>query len=243
MFNDITWKKDDQNCISSAGKVKACAKKCNPGHWNFLGPGLETRWYGDSHYGQWDRTANRKIQQFKETGHPIFINTSAVSRGVFKRRNGKRSIHVNGQQDTDKSQDKRALSGTVFMRPKRIGATISFWQMDKKNESLSCGQWIIDQETQNKCKCWYLLRNLHLETRCIHSCVKKPSSSILWQPEIATTFDLMMTTDGGNLFFYAENIRILDLIQKLKHCVQLAARQLLDQSLKFILWKFLTSTG
>ena len=92
MFNDITWKKDDQNCISNAEKVKDYAKKFKPGHWIFLRPGSETRWYGDSHSGQWDRTANRMVQQFKETGHPIFINTSALSHGVLKRRNGKGTI-------------------------------------------------------------------------------------------------------------------------------------------------------
>ena len=55
----------------------------------FLGAGSETRWCDDSHDGQWDRTANRMVQQFKETGHPIFISTSDLSRGVLKRRNGK----------------------------------------------------------------------------------------------------------------------------------------------------------
>ena len=43
----------------------------------FLGPGSEKRWYGDSHGGRWDRTANKIVQQFKETGHLIFTSTSA----------------------------------------------------------------------------------------------------------------------------------------------------------------------
>ena len=64
MFNDIKWKKNDENCISNAEKVKNYAKSFLPGHWTFLGPGLEKRWYGDSHGGQWDRTANKTVQQF-----------------------------------------------------------------------------------------------------------------------------------------------------------------------------------
>ena len=36
------------------------------------------------------------VQQFKETGHPIFINTSALSRGILKQRRGKSTFHFNG---------------------------------------------------------------------------------------------------------------------------------------------------
>ena len=96
MFNDITWKKDDQNFISNEEKVKDYAKKHKPGHWTFLGPGSETRWYGDSLDGQWDRTANKMVQQVKETSYPIFTSTSALSRGVLKGRNGSSTIHLNG---------------------------------------------------------------------------------------------------------------------------------------------------
>ena len=39
MFNDIEWKKNDENCISNAEKVKNYSKRFPPGHWTFLGPG------------------------------------------------------------------------------------------------------------------------------------------------------------------------------------------------------------
>ena len=52
MFNDIEWKKNDENCISNAENVMNYAKRFLPGHWTFLGPGSEKRWYGDSHGGQ-----------------------------------------------------------------------------------------------------------------------------------------------------------------------------------------------
>ena len=96
MFNDIKWKKNDENCISNAEKVKNYAKSFLPGHWTFLGPGLEKRWYGDSHGGQWDRTANKTVQQFDKIGHPIFPSTSALSRGFLKQRKGKSTIHFSG---------------------------------------------------------------------------------------------------------------------------------------------------
>ena len=44
----------------------------------------------------WDRTANKMAQQFKETGHPIFTATSALIRGMLKQRQGKCTVHFNG---------------------------------------------------------------------------------------------------------------------------------------------------
>ena len=99
---------------------------------------------------------------------------------------------------------------SVSMRPSRIGVINSVWQMKKKNKSLSV--WTMEFWPwwhRKKWKCWYLFRTWHLETRCKgaraseywkrgyrwHSYVKKPCSSILWQPE--------MTTDGEIWLLYA----------------------------------------
>ena len=38
--------------------------------------------------GQWNCTANKMTQRFKETGHPIFKSTSALSRGLLKHKKG-----------------------------------------------------------------------------------------------------------------------------------------------------------
>ena len=35
------------------------------------------------------------VQQFRETGHPIFTATSALSRGLVKQRKGRSTIHFN----------------------------------------------------------------------------------------------------------------------------------------------------
>ena len=78
MFNDILWKTDDENCISNAEKVKNYAMKFSQGHWTFLGPGSEGKWYGDSQGGQWDRTANNMVQRFFETGHLIFTRITSL---------------------------------------------------------------------------------------------------------------------------------------------------------------------
>ena len=89
VFNDIEWKKNDEQCISNAKNVKNYSKRFLPGRWTFLCPGSEKKWYGSSYDGQWDRTANKMVQQFKETGHPIFTATSALSRGMLTQRRGK----------------------------------------------------------------------------------------------------------------------------------------------------------
>ena len=60
VFNDISWKKNDENCILNAEKVKNYSKRLQPGHWTFLGSGSEKRWYGGSNDGQWDRNSNSK---------------------------------------------------------------------------------------------------------------------------------------------------------------------------------------
>ena len=46
--------------------------------------------------GQWNCTANKMVQRFKENGHLIFKSTSALSRGILKQRRGICTIHFNG---------------------------------------------------------------------------------------------------------------------------------------------------
>ena len=46
MFNDISWgSKDNKKCKSSAQLVSLYAKRFGAGHWSFLGPGSEKKWY------------------------------------------------------------------------------------------------------------------------------------------------------------------------------------------------------
>ena len=77
------WKKNDENCISNAEKVKNYIMRFSEGHWTFLGQ-----------KGQWNCTAANMMQRFKETCHLVF--QSALSRGILKQKKGKTSIHFNG---------------------------------------------------------------------------------------------------------------------------------------------------
>ena len=92
MFNDIEWKKNVENSMSNAEKVKNSSQRFLPGHGTVLGPGSEKGWHGSSYDGQLDRTANKMVQQFKATGHLFFTATSALSREMLKQRKGKSSL-------------------------------------------------------------------------------------------------------------------------------------------------------
>ena len=83
MLNDIEWETNNENCISNAEKVKNYAMRVSQGHWTFLGPGSEEKWYGSSYHaqkGQWQWLYSRQY------GATIQRNCSALSRGILKQR-------------------------------------------------------------------------------------------------------------------------------------------------------------
>ena len=48
---------------------------------HFLGPGDEENWYGTYAHkpeGRWDQQANQMIEQFQQSGHPVFRGISAL---------------------------------------------------------------------------------------------------------------------------------------------------------------------
>ena len=82
MFNDIgrTKKRSFKECFSNSEKVKGFAKRVPLGHWSFLGPGEENV-YGTHNYkpeGQWNTTADVMVDNFKDSGHPMFRAASAL---------------------------------------------------------------------------------------------------------------------------------------------------------------------
>ena len=77
--------------------IKEYAKRFSQGHWTFLGLGDEKKWYGTLLYtpeGQWDSTLDQMVERFKDTDHPVFKNTSALSRGILNK-NNRDTIHFN----------------------------------------------------------------------------------------------------------------------------------------------------
>ena len=98
VFNDIEWKKKDDNCISNAEKSQKLHKEVSTRTLvNFSGSRFGKEMVRQ--FMWWTiRTVQptKMAQQFKEIGHPIFTATSALSRGMLQQRKGKCTIHFNG---------------------------------------------------------------------------------------------------------------------------------------------------
>ena len=105
MFNDIAWdaKGNDELCVNNSKTIKGYAERFPRGHWSFLGPGSEEKCNGTydcKPHGSWNRTAEKMLQNFAGSSHPIFRCTSALERGQLRSKGGgKTSIHFNGSTE------------------------------------------------------------------------------------------------------------------------------------------------
>ena len=87
MFNDIVLIKrgNDDFCAITPRKVKEYASKFNDGHWAFLGAREESKWYqgyATNYGGQWDLRASQMVEDFENSGHPVFRGISPSGRGI-----------------------------------------------------------------------------------------------------------------------------------------------------------------
>ena len=123
MFNDIVWdaKGNDETRENNSKIIEPYARGFPCGHWSFPGPGSEKKWYGTYDHkpdGSWDRTAEKMLQNFAESGHQIFRCTSALERGELRSKGGgKTSIHFNGSTQNVESSP---LINSVFTEQWRI---------------------------------------------------------------------------------------------------------------------------
>ena len=106
MYKNIVWREEGNKemCVANFIHVADYARRFAHGHWSFLGPGSEKKWYGTHTYkpiGEWDRVAEDMMINFSESGHPVFRGSSALERGALKSKGkGKLSIHFCGDDDT-----------------------------------------------------------------------------------------------------------------------------------------------
>ena len=105
-FNDISCgsKDKEKECFSNAKLVSLYAKRFGKGHWSFVGPCFEKKWYcisEDSPQGVWDDFSERMLLEFAESSCPIFRATSPLSRGRLRSKgHGKLSIHYAADFET-----------------------------------------------------------------------------------------------------------------------------------------------
>ena len=89
MYNDSKWRErvNTEKCETNSVTVANYARRFLLGRWSFLGPGSEKNWYGtysDKPDGKWDKTAERMMLNFAESGHPVFRATSALEGGQLR---------------------------------------------------------------------------------------------------------------------------------------------------------------
>ena len=84
-------------------QLRAYAERFPRGHWLFLEPASEKKWYGTydcKPHGSWNRTAEKMLQNFGGAGHLVFRRTSALERREFRSKGGGRTTsHFNGSTE------------------------------------------------------------------------------------------------------------------------------------------------
>ena len=85
MSNDINWSKNQtETCQANAHRVSDYARRFQRGHWSFLKPGCEQKWYEtnvDKIDGEWDLIADVMLSEFVESQHPVFGACTPLERG------------------------------------------------------------------------------------------------------------------------------------------------------------------
>ena len=106
MYHDIVWKAkgNKEHFEHNSLAVAENARSFPRGHWSFLGPGSEEKWYGTHPCGpdgSWDRRVEQMLAVFSRSGHPIFRASSAFARRESRSKRGrKKSTHFSGSTET-----------------------------------------------------------------------------------------------------------------------------------------------
>ena len=88
MFNDIVFEKkgNEDSCAIISWKIKEYASKFNDGHWAFLGPGEESKWYQGYATNYDGESASQMVDDFENSGHPVFRGISPLGRGILRKK-------------------------------------------------------------------------------------------------------------------------------------------------------------
>ena len=95
-------KGNEDSCITTSRKIKMYASRFNDGHWAFLAPGEESKWYQGYAIncgGHSDRRASQMVDECETSGHPVFKGKSPLGRGTLRMKSGRNTIHFNGEFD------------------------------------------------------------------------------------------------------------------------------------------------
>ena len=103
VFNDIDLDKkgNEDSCIINSRKIKMFASRFIDRHWVFLGPGEESKWYEGYavNCGKCELRASPIVEEFENSGNPVFKGASPLGRGTLEMRSGRNTIHLHGEFD------------------------------------------------------------------------------------------------------------------------------------------------
>ena len=91
----------DVNTIHRQLRIMLADSCWDVGHfWDLDQKRNGTETYSDKPDGSWDKTAEKMMVNFSESGHPILRASSAFERGELRSKgHGKKSIHFNGSEE------------------------------------------------------------------------------------------------------------------------------------------------
>ena len=88
---------DELLCVNDSKMIEQFAERSPRGHWCFLERRSKKKWYGTYDSipdGSRNRTAEKMLQTFKDSGHPILRCTSPLEKGQLRSKGGGIRSHV-----------------------------------------------------------------------------------------------------------------------------------------------------
>ena len=131
----IGQEKKTMEVVFRTQKVKEDAKRFSQGHWTFLGPGDEQKWYGTPSYTALQRYWSSSNQEYQSS-----------SRGILKQKNNRDTIHFNADAPNTEllfrivhSVNQLRIHGAVSNWCEQFGLTEEEKGQEKQKESVTKG--------------------------------------------------------------------------------------------------------
>ena len=242
MFNDIDLERkyNEGSFALTSRKIKEYASNFNDGHWAFLGPGEESKWYqgyATDCGRKWDLRASQMVEDFENSGHRVFQGVSPLGLAILKKNNNRDTIPFNGEHcnvdllyRTTHSATQLCIYGAVTKwcgtnsgetRQSRLGSARHL-QKFKSSRRIS-SHWLIFQDyrmlRETECfRMWKFSIRCHLWA-WLNISAQRGNSTIQSRKEIIMLQLLLKMTDGENARQCAKNTQRQEIgrIQGLLH--------------------------
>ena len=260
MFNDIVGQRkgNDGICISNSEKSRDTRR--NPRRDAGRSSVLETKTSGMelflTHLKENGTLQPLKmLERFKDTGHPVFNSISALSRGILKKKNNRDTIHFSAHASNTEllfriihSVNQLSIYGAVSNWCEQFGLIEEEKRQEKHNESVTRGVLtsVKSQEVKHLVsspwlECGNSLREIFQDFESLSETIRFTrvceGASFVHRVSagMSNKSDLTRTTDHSIVCTFQRKTHDTESLQ------QFLEEQLLDQSLEFRSWKFVTN--